>query len=107
MGGLNMSQTHCTACGAALNAPAAGAGLVPLRFWDYLFMVFVFSVPLLGVLVASMWAFGWGLGKKTKKNRKAFSLAQFIVQALLLAACLTFYVMHFGALNEFFKVVLS
>jgi|GEM_PF-6317147 len=101
-----MSETNCTACGAALPAPEADAGPMPLGFWDYLFMVFVFSVPLVGVVVASMWAFGWGFGKKTKKNRKAFSLAQFIVQVLWILAFLVFYVLNFSALNEFFKVVL-
>jgi len=99
-----MSETSCTACGAVVPLPAAGAR--PLRFWDYLFMVFVFSVPLVGVLVASMWAFSWGLGKKTKKDRKAFSLAQFIVQVLFIVAFLVFYILNFRALNELFKVVL-
>ena len=87
--------------------PAAEAEKMPLRFWDYLLMLLVFSVPLAGTVIASMWAFGWALGKKTKKDRRDFALAQFVVSAAFILAFLVFYFVNFSAMNEFFKVMLS
>jgi len=87
--------------------PAAKAEKTPLRFFDYLFMVLVFSVPLAGAVIASMWAFGWALGKNDKKNRRDFALAQFIVSAAFILAFLVFYIVNFSAMNELFKVIFS
>ena len=117
------NQNFCINCGAKAPAvppppPAAAAGPqpgpqapatepAPLRFLDYLIMVLIFSVPLAGTLIASMWAFGWALGKKSKKNRRDFALAQFIVKAAFILAFLVFYFVNFSAMNEFFKVMLS
>jgi len=87
--------------------PAPAAEPASLRFWDYLLMVLAFSVPLAGAVIASMWAFGWALGKNPKKNRKDFALAQFIVKAAFILAFLVFYFVNFSAVNEFIKVMLS
>jgi len=127
-----MSEIICPACGAAIPeglkfctncgaktpeapppVPAAPqpkpepAAPAPLRFLDYLLMILVFSVPLVGAVIASMWAFGWALGGKTKKDRKAFALAQFVVKAAFILAFLVFYFVNFNAMNEFIKVMLS
>ena len=138
-----MTEIVCTACGAPIpenqnfcincgaKAPVApplppvataepqpgpqapAAEPAPLRFLDYLIMVLVFSVPLAGTVIASMWAFGWAIGKpaaggkKPKKNRRDLALAQFIVKAAFLLAFLVFYFINFSAMNEFFKVMLS
>ena len=79
----------------------------PLRFWDTLLTLAIFSVPLAGLLVSSMWAFGWALGKKPKKNRRDLALAQFILKAAFLLAFLVFYFVNFSAMNAFFRVMLS
>ena len=116
------NQNFCINCGAKAPAappppPAAAAGPqpgprapaaepAPLRFLDYLIMVLVFSVPLIGTVIASMWAFGWALGKKSKKNRRDFALAQFIVKAAFILAFLVLYFVNFSAMNELFKVML-
>ena len=87
--------------------PAPAPAPAPLRFLDYLLMVLVFSVPLAGALAASMWAFGWALGKNPKKDRKAFALAQFVVKAAFILAFLAFYFVNFNAMNELIKVIFS
>jgi len=87
--------------------PAPAPELAPLRFLDTLITLAIFSVPLVGMLIASMWAFGWALGKQPKKNRRDLALAQFILKAVFLIAFLVFYFANFSAINEFIKVMLS
>ena len=69
----------------------------------YFFMLLAFSIPILGFILAFLWAFG----KKTPRTRKAVALAQLVLWGIFLAGILVFYILNFKALNELIKVILS
>ena len=46
----------------------------PLPMWQYLLMIFVFSIPVIGFIVAAIFA----IIPKTNKNKRAFSAASLI-----------------------------
>lgn len=69
----------------------------------FVLTMIVFAVPVVGIMLAFVWA----LGKKTAQNRKDFARAQLIVWGVFLIASLVFYILNMGALNELIKVILS
>jgi len=74
-----------------------------MNAFDYTLALILFSIPLVGIALAFVWA----LGKKTSKARRDLSLARLIVWGIVLIIALVFYIMNFNAVNELVKVIIS
>jgi len=86
---------------APVSAPAQSEK--PMGFMGYLLTLVVFALPLIGQIAAFLWAFG----KNTRRSRKNLAAAQLIVWILCFAGALAFYILHFDAVNELTKLILS
>lgn len=78
---------HCPRCGAPINTGAAFCGNCGLQFekaqksamdtlsvWDYILMMVIFSLPVVGLVLMLY----WGFGSQVAINRKNFARAYLI-----------------------------
>lgn len=80
-------EPHCPRCGAPVNPGAAFCGNCGLQFekvqkpgtdvlsvWDYILMMVIFSLPVVGLVLMAYWAFS----SHVAVNRKNFARAYLI-----------------------------
>lgn len=71
----------------------------PMSLLQYLYMLIVMCVPILGIVMTFLWAFN----KKDNPNRKNFARAALIVGAALLAIFILLSILASDFIGEFFK----
>jgi len=74
----------------------------PVGAVGYFFILLLFSIPIVGIVLAFLWAFG----KKTPFTRKAIAQAQLVLWAVIYVGALIIYILNFSVLNEFIKFTL-
>lgn len=101
---VNIGDEFCGECGANLKNPDAPPQrfsvnippeIAPLHPLDYLLMMLIFSVPVIGILCMAVWSFKSGVNL----NRRNFSRAFMLYYIAILIASII--------LMMFFKSVIS
>jgi hypothetical protein len=82
-------------------APAASAR--QMGAIGYLLMMIVFSLPIIGLVMAFVWA----LGPNWSRARRRFALAQLILWGLFIAGCIAFYIFNIGLIIEQINVIIE
>ena len=75
----------------------------PMKVIGYLLTLFVFTLPLIGIVMAFLWA----LGKKTKRNLKRLATAQLILWGIGLALTISLYIAKFQMINALIRLILD
>lgn len=86
---------HCPRCGAPINTGAAFCGNCGLQFekaqkpavdtlsvWDYILMMVIFSLPVVGIVLMVYWGFGSQVGSNRKNFARAY-LVFYVVSVVL------------------------
>ena len=95
---LSANSVFCGGCGTHLAsgnaAPAhtpAPADQSPLKTSDYFVMMLLFSIPLVGLILALI----WGFSSDANENRKNFSRANLIWYAISAVLCIVWVIFLF------------
>ena len=75
----------------------------PIGTIGYFLTLLLFAIPIVGIVVAFLWA----LGKKTGKSRKSLAIAQLILWGICLVGILVWYILNFSAANDLFKEIIE